>query len=197
MALVGMLPYGVVSSWSIFSLRKSGIYCKRKRDWRLFEVGGTSFVWGFQQFLNINGTKPRINYYRQSYYFAIWNINYSHLAIRRPFVAAVLCLPWYSVIWIEQDWGLSHYKLHKNYLMIENAIITFSKAFLDTLILSTLENLKHNEYIVAHTHSAAFLSMNFLSHYDDQLPFWQLHINIVEVVAWVLCSILEIKTTVL
>ena len=39
--------------------------------------------------------------------------------------------------------------------------------------------------------------MNFLSHYDDQLPFWQLHINIVEVVAWVLCSILEIKTTML
>ena len=111
MALVGMLPYGVVSSWSIFSLRKSGIYCKRKRDWRLFEVGGTSFVWGFQQFLNINGTKPRINYYRQSYYFAIWNINYSHLAIRRPFVAAVLCLPWYSVIWIDQHKGSNHWKL--------------------------------------------------------------------------------------
>ena len=68
--------------------------------------------------------------------------------------------------------------------MSEDAIITFSKAFLDTLILSTLENLKDNKYIfVAHTHSATFLSMNFLSHYDDQLPFWQLHINIVEVVA--------------
>ena len=75
-----------------------------------FEVWGTSLVWVFQQFLNINGTKPRINYYRQSYYFAIWNINYSHLAIRRPFVAAVLCLPWYSVIWIDQDLGSSHRK---------------------------------------------------------------------------------------
>ena len=63
------------------------------------------------------------------------------------------------------------------------AITTFSKAFLDILILSTLENLKDNEYIAALTHLATFLSMNFLSHYDDQLPFWQLHINIVEVVA--------------
>ena len=63
------------------------------------------------------------------------------------------------------------------------AITTFSKAFLDILILSTLENLKDNEYIAALTNLATFLSMSFLSHYDDQLPFWQLHINIVEVVA--------------
>ena len=62
-------------------------------------------------------------------------------------------------------------------------ITTFSKAFLDILILSTLENLKGNEYIAALTYLATFLSMNILSHYDDQLPFWQLHINIVEVVA--------------
>ena len=67
--------------------------------------------------------------------------------------------------------------------MIEDSITTFSKAFLETLMLSTLENLKDNEYIAALTYLATFLSMNFLSHYDDQLPFWQLHINIVEVVA--------------
>ena len=84
-----------------------------KKDWRFFEEGGTSLVGVFRQFLNINGTKSHINYYRQSYYFAIWNINYSHLAIRRPFVAAVLCLPWYSVSWIDQDWGSSHCKLFK------------------------------------------------------------------------------------
>ena len=40
--------------------------------------------------------------------------------------------------------------------MSEDAIITFSKAFLDTLILSTLENLKDNECIDALTHLATF-----------------------------------------
>ena len=63
------------------------------------------------------------------------------------------------------------------------AITTFSKAFLDILILSTLENLEDNEYIAALKYLATFLSMNFLSQYDDQLPFWQLHINIAKVVA--------------
>ena len=40
--------------------------------------------------------------------------------------------------------------------MVEEAITTFSKAFLDTLILSTLENLKDNECIDALTHLSTF-----------------------------------------
>ena len=45
--------------------------------------------------------------------------------------------------------------------MIEDTLTTFSNAFLDTLILSTLENLKDNEYIAALTYLAAFLSKYF------------------------------------
>ena len=196
MALVGMLPYGVVSSWSIFSLRKSGIYYKRKKDWRFVEVGGTSLVGVFQQFLNINGTKPLVNYYRQSY-ISLRNLKHQLFPPCDSKTFCSCCIV-SAMVLCHLNWARSRDWVIVNcwdYLMI--AITTFSKAFLDILILSTLENLKDNEYIAALTYLAKFLSMNFLSHYDDQLPFWQLHINIVEVVAWVLGSIFEIKTTVL
>ena len=117
----------------------------------------------------------------------------SHLAILSPFVAAVLCRPWYSVIWIIWDLGSSANTPVWYVDVIHNSCeqwLPFQGHFLTQWYgrhwwTWKYVSIKKSIFLIAH-----------ITH-DSWLPLWKLYVKIVEVVAWTFSSFLEVESSML